>query len=85
MFRKPTASADGSTSEGKPPRNSNLEMARIVSMLMIVAFHQIIFTQGAFPDSPDVSVLTYAFGCTLGLAGVVVFTLITGYFMVTRR
>ena len=85
MFRKPTASADGSTSEGKPPRNSNLEMARIVSMLMIVAFHQIIFTQRTFPDSPDVSVLTYAFGCTLGLAGVVVFTLITGYFMVNQK
>ncbi|WII08345.1 acyltransferase [Methanomassiliicoccales archaeon LGM-RCC1] len=76
---------EGATSKSKLPRNSNLEMARIIAMLMIIAFHQIIFTNGSFPDSPDISVLTYSFGCTLGLAGVVIFTLITGYFMANQK
>ena len=80
-----TASAEGAASQAKPPRNSNLEIARIVAMLMIVTFHQVIFTGGEFPDSPDISVMTYSFGSILGLAGVVVFMLITGYFMANQK
>lgn len=66
-LQHPTPSEEGATIQAKPPRNSNLEIARIVAMLMIVTFHQVIFTGGKFPDSPDISVMTYSSGACWNL------------------
>lgn len=64
-------------------RQSNIELLRIVSMLMIVMFH--FSVHGAWPEggplTSDVAVEMLSFG---GKLGVNCFVLITGYFMVSR-
>ena len=75
--------------EGKKPRNSNLELYRIVSMLLIVAHHYVV-NSGLFdaggpivttPNSANSLYLTL-FGAW-GKAGINCFMMITGYFMCT--
>lgn len=65
-------------------RNSNIELLRIVSMVLIVMFH--FSVHGSWPeDGPlasDVAVEMLSFG---GKLGVNCFVLITGYFMVRSR
>lgn len=64
-------------------RSSNIELLRIVSMLMIVMFH--FSVHGAWlsegPLASDIAVEMLSFG---GKLGVNCFVLITGYFMVSR-
>ena len=65
-------------------RNSNIELLRIVSMVLIVMFH--FSVHGAWPEdgplSSDTAVEMLSFG---GKLGVNCFMLITGYFMVHGR
>ena len=65
-------------------RNSNIELLRIVSMVLIVMFH--FSVHGAWPEggplSSDTAVEMLSFG---GKIGVNCFVLITGYFMAHGR
>lgn len=65
-------------------RKSNIELLRIISMLLIVMHH--FSVHGPWPTSgplsSDVAVMLFSFG---GKLGVDVFVLITGYFMIKSR
>lgn len=65
-------------------RSSNIEILRILSMVMIIMHHFSIY--GAWPESgalsSDIAVYLLSFG---GKLGVNCFVLITGYFMVSSR
>ena len=70
----------------KPPRGSNLELYRIICMLMIVAHHYVLsgyIAPGAPADVNPVStnsLFLYLFG-VWGKTGINCFMMITGYFM----
>ena len=85
MPKSSSASNGHGPVEIKGQRNSNLEMLRIVSMLMIIIFHLLIHAGIADPKEPTLNTLVSTVGCTFGLAAVVAFTMITGYFMVTQK
>lgn len=62
---------------------SNIELLRIISMILIIMHH--FSVHGCFPFTPDLTfnkVFLQVFGLG-GKAGVVVFVMITGYFMVS--
>lgn len=64
-------------------RESNIELLRIVSMVLIIMHH--FSVHGTFPFTPDLTfnkvfLQVFALG---GKAGVVAFVMITGYFMVS--
>lgn len=64
-------------------RASNIELLRIISMILIIMHH--FSVHGCFPFTPDLTfnkVFLQVFGLG-GKAGVVVFVMITGYFMVS--
>ena len=64
-------------------RDSNIELLRITSMVLIVMHH--FSVHGSFPFTPDLTfnkVFLQVFGLS-GKAGVVAFVMITGYFMVS--
>lgn len=72
--------------EGKP-RNSNLELFRIITMLLIVAHHYVVNSQLTAADGPIYadpmswrSLLLLVIGA-FGKTGINCFVLITGYFM----
>ena len=78
-------------SETKPHRSSNLELYRIVSMLMIVAHHYVVnsglFDSGGPMVSNPISANTLflaLFGAW-GKVGINCFLMITGYFMCTSH
>ena len=63
-------------------RASNIELLRIISMILIIMHH--FSVHGCFPFTPDLTfnkVFLQVFGLG-GKAGVVAFVMITGYFMV---
>ena len=68
----------------KTPRNSNLELYRIIVMLLIVAHHSV-WHSGIMPTlSQDPFCVKSIFYYVLGMwgrAGIDCFVLITGYFM----
>lgn len=68
----------------KPSRNSNLELFRIITMLLIVAHHYIVNSGlTLLPDITDISIkntFLWVFGA-YGKIGINCFVLITGYFM----
>lgn len=68
--------------ELKTQRNSNIELLRIIAMLMIVAHHYVTDSLPSYylSDGPNkwLSELLYSYGKT----GVNIFVLITGYYMV---
>ena len=64
-------------------RQSNIELLRIISMILIIMHH--FSVHGCFPFTPDLTfnkVFLQVFGLG-GKAGVVAFVMITGYFMVS--
>ena len=64
-------------------RASNIELLRIISMILIIMHH--FSVHGTFPFTPDLTfnkVFLQVFGLG-GKAGVVAFVMITGYFMVS--
>ena len=64
-------------------RASNIELLRIISMILIIMHH--FSVHGCFPFTPDLTfnkVFLQVFGLG-GKAGVVAFVMITGYFMVS--
>lgn len=64
-------------------RESNIELLRIVSMVLIIMHH--FSVHGTFPFTPELTfnkVFLQVFGLG-GKAGVVAFVMITGYFMVS--
>lgn len=64
-------------------RASNIELLRIISMILIIMHH--FSVHGCFPFTPDLTfnkVFLQVFGLG-GKAGVVVFVMITGYFMIS--
>ena len=68
----------------KKPRNSNLELYRIIVMLLIVAHHYVV-NSGMMPELEKdplsaKSIYFYLFGMW-GKTGINCFVLITGYFM----
>ncbi|MBE6527986.1 MAG: acyltransferase [Thermoplasmata archaeon] len=66
-------------------RNSNLELLRIICMLMIVFHHISMFGGIDLPDEPDLNVVVYAMQKFCGQFGVLIFFLISGYFMVNQK
>ena len=71
----------------KPPRSSNLELYRIICMLMIVAHHYVVSSGLTLPDGPLFtngfslkSGFLWLFGM-FGKTGINCFMMITGYFM----
>lgn len=71
--------------ELKAQRNSNIELLRIIAMLMIVAHHYVTDSLPLYylSDGPNkwLSELLYSYGKT----GVNIFVLITGYYMVNMK
>ena len=64
-------------------RESNIELLRIVSMVLIIMHH--FSVHGTFPFTPELTfnkVFLQVFGLG-GKAGVVAFVMITGHFMVS--
>ena len=68
----------------KAIRNSNLEILRIICMLMIVLSHLCQHGILQFPDSPDFNVVFYVLGRYSGQIGVLVFIMISGYFLAAK-
>ena len=68
----------------KAVRNSNLEILRIICMLMIILSHLCQHGISQFPAEPDANMVFYVFGRYCGQIGVLVFVMISGYFMVTK-
>ena len=73
----------------KAPRSSNLELYRIVCMLMIVAHHFVVnsgVVGGPIPANPQSanSIFLLLFGAW-GKTGINCFLMITGYFMCKSR
>lgn len=66
-------------------RDSNLEVLRILAMLLIVFHHAFYWGGMELPGSPDLNTVVYAVGRLSGQVGVLVFFLITGYFMIRQR
>lgn len=79
-----TVITENEADQGAPVRSSNIELLRILSMLMIILFH--FSVHGTWPEggplASDVAVEMLSFG---GKLGVNCFVLITGYFMVKSR
>lgn len=77
--------------EVRKPRSSNLELYRIICMLMIVAHHYVVnsgLTSAGgplvtYPDAPN-SIFLRLFG-VWGKTGINCFLMITGYFMCTSQ
>ena len=66
-------------------RQSNIELLRIISMILIIMHH--FSVHGTFPFTPDLTfnkvfLQVFALG---GKAGVVAFVMITGYFMISSN
>ncbi len=72
----------------KPARNSNLELFRIITMLLIIAHHYVVNSGlTSIPNVTDISVknmFLWIFGA-YGKIGINCFVLITGYFMCKSR
>ena len=75
----------------KKPRNSNLELYRIICMLMIVAHHYVINSGLTSENGPLIMNCTSSNGIFLsffgawGKTGINCFIMITGYFMCTSK
>ena len=75
----------------KPPRSSNLELYRILCMLLIVAHHFVVNSGLTSPDGLLMSDKTSANSIFLtlfgawGKTGINCFLMITGYFMCTSK
>ncbi len=67
----------------KKTRDSNLEILRIISMLLIIGHHFAIY--GVFPKTPLFPRLFVDFLAIGGKIGVVCFMMITGYFMLESK
>lgn len=74
--------------QNSPMRNSNLELFRIITMLIIVAHHYVVspeFRPLVFDNYPMMkSLFLMIFGCG-GKTGINCFVLITGYYMCTSH
>lgn len=67
-------------------RNTNLEILRIISMMLIIAHHLVGFGMGEFPfvgNNPNTFVLYFL--SMFGKIGVVIFILISSYFMIENK
>ena len=78
------ASADGLTLPCVSARQSNLELLRIVAMLMIVAHHFAVHSGLPIWSGSGFNVYFAQVLCMLGKVGVDIFVLITGYFLVAK-
>lgn len=69
----------------KNTRDSNIELLRIVSMIMIVLHHYEMFA--GFANSGNLSLNSYIeiALCSLGKLGVNIFVIISGYFLINSR
>lgn len=70
----------------KAPRFSNIELLRIISMLMIICYHFSIHSKFSFQKGVlDFNRVWLDFFALLGKLGVNIFVLISGYFLITRE
>lgn len=69
----------------KTQRNSNLEILRILSMLMIVAHHYIVHSEIELFQAISLNKIIISFLEMGGKIGVNVFILITGYFLIEKH
>ena len=77
--------SESDTDTGRKQRNSTLEVLRIISMLLIVFHHAFNWGAMELPEGLGLNTIVYGMGMFCGQIGVVVFFLITGYFMVTQK
>lgn len=92
VFTPPRQSLDNQhVTDVKKPRNSNLELYRIICMLMIVAHHYVVNSGLTSPNGPLMndfisgkSFFLSLFGAW-GKTGINCFLMITGYFMCTSQ
>lgn len=68
-------------------RNSNIELLRIISMLMIVAYHSAtnVLSAELWKTGSNLNKVTVAFLYPAGRCGVMLFFMITGYFLCNKR
>lgn len=69
--------------EGKE-RNSNIEVLRIISMALVVGLHYLNFGMGVLINLIFNKIWTHLFE-SLGIIGVNIFVLISGYFLVRKN
>lgn len=69
----------------KTKRNSNLEILRIISMIMIIAHHYIVHSDIKIVEASILNQYLISFLELGGKVGVNIFVLITGYFMIQKK
>lgn len=84
----PNSLSTGAEKAAKKPRSSNLELYRIICMLMIVAHHYVVNSGVTGPLKTDFtsgnSIFLTLFGAW-GKTGINCFLMITGYYMCTSQ
>lgn len=88
---QPLQDADNQKLKIKEPRSSNLELYRIICMIMIVAHHYVVCSGLTGADSPmasnpnNVNSISLRLFGMWGKTGINCFLMITGYFMCTSK
>ena len=91
MKYTPPTSFQGNSNIEKKPRSSNLELYRIICMLMIVAHHYVVNSGLSGNSGPcaihpnDINTLFLKIFSAWGKTGINCFMMITGYFMCTSK
>ena len=65
-------------------RQSNIELLRIVAMIMIIIFHMAMHEKAMYTGSTEKKIFSIILS-GLGLIGVNIFVLITGYFQIEKE
>lgn len=87
----PTSNKRGGEADAKKQRRSNLELYRIICMMMIVAHHYVVNSGLCIDGGPMMSDLSFGKSLFLtlfgawGKTGINCFMMITGYFMCTNK
>jgi len=66
-------------------RKSNFELLRVISMILIILFHMVYYGGDVNISSYSVSNFVYSLFYSSGKLGVIIFTMITGYFMIDSK
>lgn len=75
---------EDATVNTKKVRQSNIELLRIISMLLIISFHYV-YKSGYISNDLSINTFIVKTFCMFGELGVNLFILITGYFMIKSK